>query len=443
MRPVLKSMFGQLLVSQLAILLMLTIVLPLLILVSLRDTADDYVGQRLRADTDVLMRTFDHSGQVNHKRALNDLGPLYLQPWGSRAYRIVDDGGRIIDQGGVFAALPPPRTRPSQALQHSGNLDVYGRQVRLPGRNATIIVAQDRTRPEVIVDDVVAGFLRRSLWIVPIILIASTLAGVLVVARVTKQLRRASVEADRIAPSRLDVRLDPDTLPTEARGLALATNAALDRVEAGYRRQSEFVSSVAHELRTPMALLTLRCDALPNSAKRDELRVAIDQASHVIAQLMDLAMIEGRPPEVEPMDIAAVVRDAVETAAPIVYRSGRSIEAFERGLALEPVTGNAGLLQIAITNLIDNAVRHTPVGTHIKVGAGDGCVTVQDNGPGIVATDGGVTKFRSIGQGRSDSAGLGLAIVQRIMAAMHGTMEVGLGGPGTPITLRLPVAPTQ
>ena len=54
-----------------------------------------------------------------------------------------------------------------------------------------------------------------------------------------------------------------------------------------------------------------------------------------------------------------------------------------------------------------------------------------------------MTKFRSIGQGRSDSAGLGLAIVQRIMAAMHGTMEVGLGGPGTPITLRLPVAPTQ
>ncbi len=437
-----RSLFGQLLLSQVVLFLFLALTLPALVLVTLHRTADDYVAARLGHDASVLAVVIDKTGAEGRDVATRALGPAYGDRWGSRAYRITNATGGVLVEGGLVQALPPPLRGGSvpEGFVKVGDLDIFRRTVSFDGRAATLEIAQDRTRPEVIVDDVVSTFLERALWIIPVILAASAALALLLVYRVVRQLRVVSEQADRINPDTLDTRLTEKGLPLEARRLAASTNRALDRVETAYRRQTQFVANVAHELRTPIALVTLRSDALPPSPEREALRDAIDQTSHVVSQLMELARLEGRPPVLEQVSLEAIARGVIEATAPIVYRSGRSLEMIEGEGPAAPVTGNAGLLHIAVANLIDNAVRHTPPGTHISVGAASGTITISDNGPGILVErqDDGHPRYRSAGQQRSDSAGLGLSIVARIMAAMHGELEIRAGSPGTIVVLRLP-----
>jgi signal transduction histidine kinase len=108
------------------------------------------------------------------------------------------------------------------------------------------------------------------------------------------------------------------------------------------------------------------------------------------------------------------------------------------------VTGNAGLLTMALTNLIENALLHTPGGTAIEVAlAPSGSVSVADDGPGIAQDDHGklARRFWRADHRRSDGAGLGLSIVQRIVEVHRGRLETGaspLGG--ACFTLHLPPA---
>lgn len=429
-----RSLFTQLVLSQLSLLLVLALALPTFVLLTLHETADAYVAAQLGRDADTVAASLSaRRGQPDISRVR--LGPQYGEG-GSRAYRIVRPTGEILTSGGVAAALPPvTRDRsPNSGFAQAGKLDIYRRELTIAGSSAWLEVSQDRTKPDVIVDDVVAAFLERVFWIVPLIFAASLGVALLLVARVTSHLREVSDQASRMG---LGTRLNTAGLPLEAKRLAVATNSALDRVEESYIRQSEFVSSIAHELRTPLTLVALRCDALPPTSERAALRDAVDQASHVVSQLMELAAVEGRPPSLEAIDIRAVARAAVEATAPLVFKSGRSI-AMVDGLPSTPVIGNAGLLHIAVANLIDNAVRHTAKGTAILVHTEGDHVIISDNGPGIVIERRENRHvYRSAGQQRNDGAGLGLSIVSRIMEAMEGELIIGDNIPGATISLRL------
>jgi signal transduction histidine kinase len=332
MRPVLpRSLYGQLLVSQLVLLALLAILLPALMQVVLDRAANDLVEGRLRYDADILALTLRQPAAEVRSAALRKLGPLYSDQWGSRAFRVTDAGGRVIVEGGMPSAMLPraPSASGVEQFAHLARVDVYRRPIGVEGRPAVLEIAQDRSRPEVIVDDVVVAFWRRMIWVVLLSFAASILLGQFILRRVTRQLRRVSEEADDIRPDTLGVRLKTAHLPLEVKNLAEATNRAFDRVAAGYQLQREFVANVAHELRTPITLLALRCDALPESPERASLYDAIDRATHVIAQLMDLAAIEQRTAQVDSFTMDAVAREAVERSVPLVYRSGRSIEVEE------------------------------------------------------------------------------------------------------------------
>ena len=432
------TLFGRLVLAQLLLFGAIAVLLPTILLINLHRTADGMITQRLRTDARRIATAL--AGSPSPQRLDQALGPFYHRGWATRAYWVTDGDGAILYKGGGRRGLDdtePPRL--GTGLIHRGNLDFIEERLTVGGKPYRIVVAQDRTHPEVIVDDIVASFLRRTIWIVPLVFLGSSLISLLFFRRLTATMRHVAKDAERIGPASLDRRLAADRLPMEARSLAEATNRALDRVEQGYRRQTNFVSSVAHELRTPLALVTLRCDAMPDGVDKEALRRAVDQATHVVSQLMELAVIEGRPSAMGPLDLRVIARETVEASAPLVYRSGRTIEAIcDMPTALH-VRGNENLLGIAVTNLIDNAVRHTPPGTHIVVAAMQDVLFVCDNGPGLTrdGDEEGGTRYRSASLRRSDSAGLGLAIVKRIMAAMNGSMRVFPDTPGTHIGLRL------
>lgn len=232
---------------------------------------------------------------------------------------------------------------------------------------------------------------------------------------------------------RIDVRLRPDDLPLEARPLVNATNRALDRLEAGYRFQGDFVGNVAHELRTPLALISLRTEGLEPSPERDLILLGVERANHVVLQLMELAAIDRHSPEIVGFDPCELVTDLVGTMAPLVFERDHVIAFVEPGVPPPFLLGVPGLIEIALTNLIDNAVRHTPPGCTVTVSVqDDGLIVVEDDGPGLAVDthDGERRRYRREDTKRSDSAGLGMSIVQRIMTVCGGSLETGNGAAG-------------
>ncbi len=272
------------------------------------------------------------------------------------------------------------------------------------------------------------------------------IANLVLVRRSTRIVRRVSRQAAQIGPANLAVRLPAAALPSEVEPLAIATNNALDRLEQGFRTQSEFVANVAHELRTPLASLRLRLDAVADADVARGMNATLDRAAHVISQLLDLASLERLSVDpVEQFELVAIASAAVEEAAPAIYAGGRTIALGGNAQRLK-VRGRAQLIILALANLIDNAARHTPPGTRIEVNIyADGGVSVEDDGPGIApaSLDAVTQRFWRSDQSRTDSAGIGLSIVERILTAHHARLVVGnrpQGGASFRFTLS-PVVP--
>lgn len=431
-----RSLFGKLLLAQMGIVLLAAIALPLFLSRMLTGTADGLITTRLEREVTLSARALAQGEPV---RARED-----------RLVALFDAEGRPIRAWPhpLPFAFDPRQQAQGAAFDRHGRYDVLARPVTLPGTDAGwIAVAQDRTRPEEIVDDIVHSFLGRFIWVIGAALLASLALSLLVLRRVTGTFRRAAADADRIGLHRLDARIDPARMPSEALPLVRATNRALDRLETGYRTQGEFIGNVAHELRTPLALIALRVEQLDSSPQREQIERGVEQANHVIRQLMELAAIDRLHPELKRVDSCRIARETVEAMVPIVYSAGHSI-AFEASDTAPPrVQAVEELLSIALANLIDNAVRHTPAGCTITVSVGpDGSVTVEDDGPGLAvdARDPGVRRFRRNDTARSDSAGLGLSIVERIMSVCGGSLETGQSAAGGALLrLKLDAAPAR
>lgn len=149
-------------------------------------------------------------------------------------------------------------------------------------------------------------------------------------------------------------------LPLEAEPLAKAINAALDRLAQAFAVQTAFAADLAHELRTPLAVVRLRADAVTDTDQRAALLTAVDRTARVITQLMVLADLERHHEDMEQeIDLRALAEEVIADKAPLIVTGGRSIELDEAdGEAM--LRGNVAQLSLVLGNLIDNAMRHTP-----------------------------------------------------------------------------------
>lgn len=191
-----------------------------------------------------------------------------------------------------------------------------------------------------------------------------------------------------------------------------AESVSHELVEAN-RRQERFNADAAHELRTPLAILRARLDAMPVGEDVNALKEDVDRMIRQVQLLLELARTESAPPQPNAeIDLARLAQDLAARLYPMARRMGRDI-AVEAPDTPVHIAGDPVLLDSAIRNLLENALRVSPAGEVVRLVVADGPprVAVADHGPGLdPAALGDMTApFR---QGpRGGSAGLGLAIV--------------------------------
>jgi signal transduction histidine kinase len=312
------------------------------------------------------------------------------------------------------------------------------------------VVAAYRTAAELAdeaaADRFVAEFLHDAGWVFPIFAGVVLVVAVWTIRASLKPLRAISEQASAISPGAISVRLPHDGLPSELVPLVTAVNEALERLAKGFEIQRQFTADAAHELRTPLSILTAGLEALPPSPEIERLRQDAERMNRLVAQLLRVARLDAQPMDLsQTVDLGEVAGDVVAHIAPWAARNGRSV-AFESAERPVPVRGNPDALADAIRNLVENAIAHCPPGEEVTVKVDPkGSVSVLDCGPGVPVEhrEKVFERFwrsrerRSSGQG----AGLGLSIVAEIAQAHGGGVAV-TDAPqrGACFTLSVPVA---
>jgi signal transduction histidine kinase len=294
--------------------------------------------------------------------------------------------------------------------------------------------------------------------LVPFGLLAAGLGGAFLTGRALRPVREIAGTAARLGANDLSDRLSVSG-SDEFSELASSFNAMLARLEEAFDRQRRFTADASHELRTPLSIIKANTSmALENPWPADrypEFLAAIDTAagrqSRIVEELLFLARADAGTLARDVGPVCLI--EALEEAAEAVSRPDRPC------IRLEPidpalmVSGSGSELTRLFTNLLENAVRHTPPDGIVAVSAivdgTNATVTVRDTGEGI-ATEHLAhlgERFYRVDAARSadtGGVGLGLAICRSIVEAHGGKMSIESKlGEGTAVCVRLPLCPPE
>jgi two-component system sensor histidine kinase MprB len=288
-------------------------------------------------------------------------------------------------------------------------------------------------------------------------LVSSTAVGLLVARAALKPVDDAAAAAEHVARTQDLSALIPVNGTDEIARLAGSVNSMLRALAASKARQRQLVDDASHELRTPLTSLRtnvellIRAEAHPDralpAADRADLLRDVDgqmrELTGLVSELVELARDEAQEEEPERLDLAEVVAAAVARARRRATAKGITIT-----LASESswVDGRPTMLERAVTNLLDNAVKFSPVDSTVRVHTAAGEVVVSDEGPGIPPADRPhvFDRFYRSAESRSlPGSGLGLAIVADAVRAHRGTvLATEAPGGGARMRMWLPVAAT-
>ena len=296
------------------------------------------------------------------------------------------------------------------------------------------------------------------------------------VRRSLRPLRDVERTAEAIAAGDLSVRVPPADPRTEVGSLATSFNVMVDRFESAYSAQQRsevearasegrmrrFVADASHELRTPLTSIRGFAELFRQGAARDPAQLAQvlqrieDEASRMGLLVEDLLLLarldQARPLRREPVDLLAVAADVVHAAEAVHAGTHRVRLDADTGQGLPVVAGDGARLHQVVTNLVGNAVAHTPPGTRVDVRVrrqhGDVLLEVADDGRGMapeVAARVFERFYRADSSrtrsGAATGSGLGLSIVAAIVGAHGGSVDVDSAeGRGARFAVRLPAA---
>jgi signal transduction histidine kinase len=265
----------------------------------------------------------------------------------------------------------------------------------------------------------------RELIPVIVFVVTTTLAIGLTLKLAMRSTRGLSDRAGMIGPDTLHERLPLEDTPVELEPLVIAFNRSLDRLESAWAAQRAFSANAAHELRTPLAILRAHVESLLPADQREVATAEFERLARLIEQLLFLAEADrDHLNHSETFDLVAVARDVAAEMTPRILTGGREI-GFDSAVERLARQGDAVLAGVAVRNLIENAIRHTPPGTTIAISVdAAGAVTVRDDGPGVPeAFEARLYDRFARADSKGDGAGLGLSITARIMDLHGGTVR--------------------
>lgn len=342
--------------------------------------------------------------------------------------------GAVVNRGGLASDLFEDfeRSRPPHAelpVDHVVSLLIH--RISLSGHKywiqAYMIGDPAWVGLPVILNKLASHVLFPVIFLVP----ALTLALFLATRSALRPLRQLSREAARIGP---EVASGQPPVPLSQQGMAkefaevvAAMNAMLAKLERSLQLQKQFTSDAAHELRTPLAVLLLEVSQLSPGPARNRIKTDLQELGDLVNELLRFAQAEDQlAHEMSTVDVVAVAQKVCEEVAVKAVARNLMIE-FDHVERYVAVMGNATLIEMAIRNLIDNALKYSPPDASVIVKIEPGpIVLVEDDGPGIPPEQ--LThvfeRFWRADQVSGSGAGIGLALVRRI-AQLHNA-SIGL-----------------
>jgi signal transduction histidine kinase len=368
------------------------------------------------------------------------------------AYILVD--GKLVQPEGTTPPVLSPRSPIVRAALRGG----IGRG-RTPG--GQVVVAFPVPNGGVVmlsqgvadVNTAAALVERRILIAAGLALAVATVVGWGAAVAVSRRVGKLESASSRIAAGYFDVPIG-DESPDELGRLARSFDLMQARLAQVDRARKDFIANASHELRTPLfslgGFLELLAEEDLDPATREEfvltMREQVSRLTKLATDLLDLSRLDSGAVEVvaEPVDLTAAARGLVREFRGLAARHGSRVVLTRPPRGLPRGIGDEQRVQQIGRVLVDNAVRHTPEGTEVRVevGADDGHVTltVSDDGPGIDADSQRhlFERFWRGPQGSSSGSGLGLAIASELAQRMGGEISVRSEEGDTSFALRLP-----
>jgi signal transduction histidine kinase len=274
--------------------------------------------------------------------------------------------------------------------------------------------------------------------------------------RTWRVIAKLSAAAQQVTDGRLDVRVETraGAPRDDIEELGQVFNGMLERINLLLDQLRQVTVDIAHDMRTPLTRVRQKLERLQTSAAHDpavvrevrSVEADIAEILRTFDALLQLSEIGGLgcDPDDPWVEIGEVAERVAEAFRPDIEESGRSLDV---ACAAARIQGDAHLLAQVIANLLENALRHTPVGTHIAVGleaANDTAVlSVRDDGPGIAQADRETVlrAFARLEPSRtSPGSGLGLSIVAAIARRHGASLRLGDAAPGLVVELAFTAA---
>lgn len=290
----------------------------------------------------------------------------------------------------------------------------------VPEDGITVEVAEKLKARRVISGRIVVGVTVPLLLSLPVILLVLWLG----IRWGLRDLRHFATAIKSRSPSDLS-RVGSTATPAEIAPVADSVDQLLTKLERSLAKERLFTDNAAHELRTPLAALSLQAEVIRNARTArerepmlDELSKGVARTSRLLDQLLTLARVGHTPIERRSLNIYQVARDGIRDIYPKAQAKGIELSLVGEETAF--ATSNASLLALLISNILDNAVKYAPANSAVDMAlTSDGdklIIAIRDHGPGIPENEreNVFARFYRL-KGRSQTgSGLGLSIVQTL-----------------------------